>query len=442
MTPYCTLIEFFVKLCYFLLVTRNHDPLPGIDLAALKRLGAEYRNSTGLPLLLVDEGGRKVWSLGGCPLCGRLSASPKQERICSDYQRTSVEESFRWGEPNISVCPFGLVTFAVPISREKKLAAGLISGFSIFPQMAKDIREDVMRSIRRYRIRSRLGPRTKLPYRIVPSETLRRSASILFDLTVRYGVNNLDLIRESRERSIQQFTIANYLEDARKGRQDPVSSLVRTQSEIIDKVVLGDLGGSREIINKFLGAILLETGMNFSRLKVRLLELIVIISRAAIEKGISADGLLGPRYSSLTDIDAANGFDDLFWKVTKVLENLNRTVSEEMGRKTWAHMTKMRNYVQKNFTTKVSAAAVAAVAGLSVSRALHLFRKESGMSLSAYIARRRIDYAKYLLSNTDRSIAAISSDCGFFDQSHFSKTFAALESLPPLKYRTRARGGA
>ena len=66
------------------------------------------------------------------------------------------------------------------------------------------------------------------------------------------------------------------------------------QNEIIDKVVLGDLSGSREIINRFLGVIFLESGMNFDMLKVRLLELIVIISRAAMSKGISADGLLGP----------------------------------------------------------------------------------------------------------------------------------------------------
>ena len=78
--------------------------------------------------------------------------------------------------------------------------------------------------------------------------------------------------------------------------------------------------------------------MNFDLLKVRLLELIVIISRAAIEKGISAEGLLGPRYSYLTDINAATGFDDLFWKVTKALENFTRAVSEERGaRRAGAH---------------------------------------------------------------------------------------------------------
>ncbi len=388
----------------------------------------------------MDARGRALWSLRGCPLCARLSSSRRQEELCGDHERRSVEESLRWGEPYISVCPFGLVTFAVPLSRDKKLVAGLVSGFCIFPQMQKDIREDVLRGIRRFRLRTRVGPRSRLSFPVVPSDILRRNAALLFDLTGRYGANDLEMIHESRERSIQQFTIANFLEDARKEKQDLVSSLVRMQNEIIDKVVLGDLSGSREIINRYLGAILLETGMNFNRLKVRLLELIVIISRAAIEKGISAEGLLGPRYSFLTDINAAENFDDLFWKVTKVLENFNRTVLEEIGRKAWAHMTRMKDHVQKHFTEKVSAAEVAAVAGLSVSRALHLFHTESGMSLSAFIARRRIDFAKYLLSNTDRSIAAIATDCGFFDQSHFSRTFASLEGLPPLRYRTRTRG--
>ena len=59
------------------------------------------------------------------------------------------------------------------------------------------------------------------------------------------------------------------------------------------------------------------------------------------------------------------------------------------------------------------------------------------MTLSAYIARQRIDYASYLMKNTDRSMADIASECGFFDQSHFTKTFRAVEGMPPLRYRKK-----
>ncbi len=417
------------------------DPAGGIEVRRVMRLATEYRASTGLPLILVDAGGRVVWKLGGCALCARLTRSHKRELLCRDYRRTAIEQSFRWGEPYISVCPFGLVTFAVPLSRERRLSAGLLSGFSIFPQMEADMREEVAERLRRHRLRSSLGPRARLRFRVVSSEGLRRSGRLLFDLTAAYGMTDAEQIAESREKNIQQFTIANYLEEARGGTQDLLTSLVRMQNEIIDKVVLGDLSGSREIINRFLGVIFLESGMNFDMLKVRLLELIIIISRAAMSKGISAEGLLGPRYSYLTDINAATGFDDLFWKVTKALENFTRAVSEERGRTTLAHMTRMRDFLSKNFASKVTAREVAAAAGLSVSRALHLFKQESGVTLSASLARQRVDFAIYLLKNTDRTMAEIASECGFFDQSHFTKTFRALEGEPPLRYRKRVRGG-
>ena len=61
------------------------------------------------------------------------------------------------------------------------------------------------------------------------------------------------------------------------------------------------------------------------------------------------------------------------------------------------------------------------------------------MSLSTYITRQRIDYARYLLKNTDRSMADIASECGFFDQSHFTKSFRAVEGSPPLRYRKQVQ---
>jgi AraC-like DNA-binding protein len=100
----------------------------------------------------------------------------------------------------------------------------------------------------------------------------------------------------------------------------------------------------------------------------------------------------------------------------------------------------MKEFVSQRFATRVSAREVAAAAGLSVSRALHLFRRESGMTLSSWITSQRIDYARYLLKNTLRSMADIASECGFFDQSHFTRTFKSVEGVPPLRFRKAARG--
>jgi two-component system, response regulator YesN len=414
--------------------------IPEIDPARMRALSRDFTRATGMPLMLVDPEGREAWSMGACPLAAMLSGSARRTALCRGHRRTAVQESLRWGEAYISVCPFGLITFAVPVFSAGHLAGGLVSGFSILPQMKDDIRQDLRRRLRLLGMRPQPGRWAKMRLRVVSSETLRESAAELFDATARAGMNDPRLLRESREKSAQQLTIANFLSEVREGKEDVVASLVAVQNEIIDSVVLGDLVRSREIINRYLGLILLETGMSFDMLKVRLLELIVIISRAAIEKGISAQGLLGPRYSYLTDLNATTGFDDLFWKVTTILENFTTAVSQEMRRKGWAHVTQMKECVKKGFTTKLSAAEVAASAGLSVSRAEHLFRKEVGMTISSWVSRQRIAYAKYLLERTDRTMAEVAAECGFYDQSHFTKTFSSNEAVTPLRYRMRARG--
>ena len=52
-----------------------------------------------------------------------------------------------------------------------------------------------------------------------------------------------------------------------------------------------------------------------------------------------------------------------------------------------------------------------------------------------YAKKIRIDRAKVLLTTTDISILDLSVSLGFYDQSHFSKTFKKFTGVSPSKYR-------
>jgi len=202
----------------------------------------------------------------------------------------------------------------------------------------------------------------------------------------------------------------------------------------------GDRAGAREILNEFLGSIFFESGMNFEVIKVRIIELVVIISRAAIEAGVGAQKLLGLNYSYLTELSKVTDLEELLLQVTRVLENFISKVSLGKERKRRVRFQKMREFIHRNFTGRITAGDVAREAGLSVGRALHLFREESGMAMTAYIARMKIDYGKYLLLNSDIQLAELAGQLGFYDQSHFTKNFKKIEKITPshfrLKYRT------
>lgn len=52
-----------------------------------------------------------------------------------------------------------------------------------------------------------------------------------------------------------------------------------------------------------------------------------------------------------------------------------------------------------------------------------------------FVMRRRIDHAKTLLTDTDRSLTDIALDTGFYDQAHFSRTFKRFTGTTPSAFR-------
>ena len=63
------------------------------------------------------------------------------------------------------------------------------------------------------------------------------------------------------------------------------------------------------------------------------------------------------------------------------------------------------------------------------------FKTETGLTLSEYITRKKIEEAKQLLKSSDRSLVEISNYLGFSSQSHFQNTFKRITQMTPRQYR-------
>ena len=349
----------------------------------------------------------------------------------------AVREAYRWGEGYITTCPAGLIIFAVPLIIDKRLVAGLLSGFAVFPEMKKDIREEIAGNMKEFGVVVKPGQLARLRIRVLLLEDVRTFISFLLALTHQHHLNDLAFLKEINERYVRQYQIANVMEDLKKKSPEDTGQIFDKQNEIVQLVKLGDKTGAREILNEFLGSIFFQSGMNFEIIKVRLVELVVMISRAAIEAGGEAKELLGLNYSYLTDLNRATDLEELLFKVTEILENFIHKVALIKTQKKKIKMDAVREYVLKNFAHKIAAKDAAGVAGLSISRTLHLFKEVTHQSLSAYIQRLRIEHGKHLLLNSDLDIADVAVEAGFYDQSHFSKAFKKAAKIPPARFRRK-----
>ncbi|OLP62541.1 AraC family transcriptional regulator [Xaviernesmea oryzae] len=78
---------------------------------------------------------------------------------------------------------------------------------------------------------------------------------------------------------------------------------------------------------------------------------------------------------------------------------------------------------------------LAAACKLSRSTFLRAFRETTGRTPHNFLIEQRIDKARDLLLNSAASLSEIARDCGFSDQAHFSRVFAARLGAPPSVWR-------
>ena len=396
-----------------------------------------YTRRTGLPLVLINSEGKIIHTQNRCTLCEELVENRQNdlEKNCCLKMLKAVEEAYRWGEGYITHCPLGLVMFAVPVVSEKKLIGGFLSGFAIFPKMKKDFEEEIAKSVGSF-IESVDEMKLKqMKLKVFSPKRVRENVSLLSMLTRRFHLSDVHFLEDRKQKYIQHYKIANFLGDLKKNKPDISRKILDKQDEIIQKVKLGDKAGAREILNEFLGSIFFDSGMNFEIIKVRIIELIVIISRTAIEAGVGVKELMGLNYSYLTELNKAKATDELLFKLNEVLTNFINKVSAAKDKKKKIKIRKMLEYVNQNFTKKLTSEEVANIGDLSISRCLHLFKEETGLSLSQYIKKLRVDYGKYLLLNTGLGLADCAVEAGFYDQSHFTKTFSQIERMTPSRFR-------
>ncbi|MEO0452529.1 MAG: AraC family transcriptional regulator, partial [Verrucomicrobiota bacterium] len=94
-------------------------------------------------------------------------------------------------------------------------------------------------------------------------------------------------------------------------------------------------------------------------------------------------------------------------------------------------------FINEHYFEELSTSELASVAGLSISALGRNFKRTFHMTPAQYINRYRIQQACRLLSESDQPIASIASDCGFYDQSHFNRTFRNVIHSTPGSYRRR-----
>jgi AraC family transcriptional regulator len=94
-------------------------------------------------------------------------------------------------------------------------------------------------------------------------------------------------------------------------------------------------------------------------------------------------------------------------------------------------------YIDAHIEQDIQLADLAELLGMSRYYFVRLFKQSMGVTPYQYVLQQRVERAKVLLKHRERAISDIALECGFANQSHFTKNFRQLTGVTPKVYRQR-----
>lgn len=125
--------------------------------------------------------------------------------------------------------------------------------------------------------------------------------------------------------------------------------------------------------------------------------------------------------------------------VLEIMAHASRQMINKPDRSAPYWLGRARDFLYAHFSETLSHAEIAEAVGVHPVHLAREFKRHYRCTVGEYTRRLRIEYACHKISTTDLSLLEIALAAGFFDQSHFARTFKRLMGVSPAEYREFSR---
>ncbi|MHC4156769.1 MAG: PocR ligand-binding domain-containing protein [Planctomycetota bacterium] len=262
-------------------------------------------------------------------LCLETTSVTGRER----ERRRSMKIAAETGQSYISLCHAGIVLVCVPVMDKDTALGGMFFGKCLWEPVTQILIKDIKKRVEELGINARklTAAMRKLP--VIPGRKIHQAAEFLFDLLYEVGGFDARVIRWRRQRAEQQAQIGEFIR-MRKKLGTEWKYPLESERELMGKVKIGDRTGAKEILNSILGTILFHNPGDLGILKARLLELLSILSRSAVEGGVDVDVMLEKNLGYVNKVMHIHNQEDLCaWISTALNEFIELVYSSQDAKK-------------------------------------------------------------------------------------------------------------
>ncbi len=395
-------------------------------LSAATRIGAALFDAEGALLYKTET------EDGFCEIACLCDACAAR---CAEFHADAGKEAADLGEAYIARCPMGAITISAPI-----LSGGRYAGSAAFMPARMWAWDATAREELTHAVEGLALDRLKLieAGERLPELTALQSRALMA-LILDVVAPEQDELEMKRLLGEQQKKINELVTDKKSaaGADRHAFRLypMHIEREMLNRVRFGDRNGARALLNELLGHIFFRAPGNMKLMKARVLELVVMISRAAVETGAEMEALLGLNFDFVSELSQVEDYEELCAWVVRMLETFLDTVSQSQDAPGSAQLNDALGYIRTHHMRNLSLDEVAAQAHISPYYLSHLFREKLGVTFVEYVTGVRMELAKNYLLHTRLPVSAVAEKLGYEDAGYFGKVFRKYTGQTPKGFR-------
>lgn len=214
-----------------------------------------------------------------------------------------------------------------------------------------------------------------------------------------------------------------------------ISYPLENEHQLQQLIRLGNKREAQQLLNEMLLELYSSVGTDLLMLKLRIRELITLMSRAAADGGAEIDAIFSLCDAGVMEMERTQDFDTLDAWLSVMLHKFFDMVFDFNDTKHQSIIQQVSSYIQEHLSEKPTLEQVAGQVYLSKSYLCRILKEELGCTFTEYTNRLRIERSKLYLQRSKMSLSEIACAVGFDDQSYFTRIFKRQVGVPPGKYR-------
>ena len=142
--------------------------------------------------------------------------------------------------------------------------------------------------------------------------------------------------------------------------------------------------------------------------------------------------------STTAKIEEITAFSAVPNLMSKIIRKYGELVKENSIKNYSSPVQKAIISIDSDLTADLSLNHLSSIQNISPAYLSNIFHKETGDTLTDFVNKKRISYAKRLLDTTNMQIQAVAQRCGIVDIHYFSRIFKKQVGCTPKEYREKS----